>query len=322
MLLLASAAVNAQVSDFAHINFRRADSVARKYANADLKNPYALAQSLTRGLDTDVEKFRSIYKWVCDNVTYDYSMHVRNQKKRSQLTGDARKQWDEQIAAEMFQTLVKRKRTVCTGYAYLLRELSALAGLTCESIDGYGRTGTQEQRDFPNHTWNAISLNGKWYLCDPTWSAGAYDHEKNEFVPEYNDGYFLAHPLVFAMSHHPLDSKWLLINPQSKDEFFNQPFIYGAAFRYGIYNIQPLRKTFKVKKGEKVTIRFRMDKEPRLMMLMSGASSRLDLVSKRWYLDDQGNYCFDYVHRAAKEQKLHLLIDNYFAMSWVVSTAD
>ena len=55
---------SAQKSDFKHINFNKADSIANLYKNEKLTNLPLLAYKLTYRLDTDVEKFRAIYIWV------------------------------------------------------------------------------------------------------------------------------------------------------------------------------------------------------------------------------------------------------------------
>lgn len=84
------------------------------------------------------------------------------------------------------------------GMAYLVKKKANLAGFNCDIIDGYGRTPTLllKEDSSPNHSWNRIEINNKWYLCDATWSAKKTILEDGNprFEPDYFDGYFLAKP--------------------------------------------------------------------------------------------------------------------------------
>jgi len=50
--------------------------------------------------------------------------------------------------------------------------MARLANLDCEIVIGHGKSSSRTlASDFPDHAWNEIKPNGKWYLCDATWSA-------------------------------------------------------------------------------------------------------------------------------------------------------
>src|SRR4029078_8527879 len=69
-----------------------------------------------------------------------------------------------------------------------------------------------------NHMWNAVKIDGKWYLVDLTWDAG--QTVKGEFIFTYSTAYLFADPQVFITHHFPEDEKWqLLKNPVSWTEF-------------------------------------------------------------------------------------------------------
>ena len=76
---------------------------------------------------------------------------------------------------------------MCTGYAYLIKELCFLANIESEIIDGYARTvrSNIDALDMANHSWNAVKLNNKWYLCDATWSSG-YTLNKSIFINPFS----------------------------------------------------------------------------------------------------------------------------------------
>jgi len=205
--------LQAQRSDFKTISFEKADSKASSFKGKELNNLPLLAHNLTYTLETDVERFRAIYFWVCNNIKNDYGLMMKNDRKRRQLNGNPEQLnlWNKTFKRNMFRKLLNEKKTLCTGYAFLVKELSNLAGLDCEIVTGYGKT-TNSFKDLkmPNHAWNVVKLNGKWYLCDATWSSGFID-EDYSFTFNFNNDYFLMSPEVFAKNHKPLNAKWLLI---------------------------------------------------------------------------------------------------------------
>jgi transglutaminase/protease-like cytokinesis protein 3 len=89
--------------------------------------------------------------------------------------------------------VLKNRKGVCEGYARLLEELGAAAGLDIRTVHGKTPRGT--------HAWNAVFLYGRWYQIDVTWDAGFVDHER--FVKRYSTQY-----LFFT---HREDHTWLSV---------------------------------------------------------------------------------------------------------------
>ena len=249
-----------QIEDFNTINFRKADSIAMLYPKHSLNNLVALAYKLTERLTTDVEKFRAIYRWTCANIGYDPVLYQKNQQQRKKLKDpEALRQWYQKASAMMFETLLRKHRTICTGYAYLVRELARHAGLKCEIIDGYGRNSISNVGGMgtPSHQWNAVQLNGKWYLCDATWSSGSVLTPMGWYAKDYNDSYFLMAPELFVRNHYPLDTAWVLLaNKPTLDEFLNRPLIYSKLLALKTTALMP--ETFEITAPKKapVTLQF------------------------------------------------------------------
>jgi len=248
-----------QLSDFDNVDFTMADSIAANYKGESLKNLPMLAHKLTAPLPTQLEKFRAIYTWVSANIENDYGYYVRNKKKREKLNNDpdALESWNREFRSKAFEKLRKDKSTVCTGYAYLVSELAGFAGISSHIIDGYGRTvgANVEAPGVPNHSWNAVKLNGKWYLCDATWSSGSINLQKRSFLKDYNDGYFLADPELFVKNHYPLDTAWLLTDTHpSLETFLNGPLVYKYAFSNQIQPVAPVDLQSTIVKGESLVI--------------------------------------------------------------------
>ncbi|GLB48711.1 transglutaminase domain-containing protein [Neptunitalea lumnitzerae] len=246
----------AQKSDFAHIDFKKADSLALVYKNERLTNIPQLTEKLTANLDTDVERFRALYKWVCINIANDYGLYARNMGKRHQFKNNPEKltKWNQKFKHIAIQQLIKKHRTICTGYSYLLQQLAQQAQIPCEIVNGYARTSTidVDKLTAPNHSWNAVYLNEKWYLCDPTWAAGIPNPATNYFMFKYNDGFFLAEPELMAINHYPEDPRWLLLENTTTNfnTFLKTPQLYGSAYSNLALYCSPEKMRYDIKKNE------------------------------------------------------------------------
>ncbi|MDF4202086.1 transglutaminase domain-containing protein [Maribacter sp. SA7] len=281
--LLFSITSFAQRSDFQEIDFTKADSIALYYKDASLKNLPVLTHNLTTSLKTDVEKFRAIYTWISSNIANDYSSYVKISSKRKRFAKDreAFLDWNRNITPKVFKSLLEDKKTACTGYAYLVKEMANLAGFACDIVDGYGRTPTLllKEDSAPNHSWNRVQINDKWYLCDATWSAGETIVVNGTpfFQSDYFDGYFLADPVLFAKNHFPIGKE----SDQSlKTDAFKAyvagPVIYKEAFLAPIIPVAPSVMNNTIPKGTSVTIKLQVPKEfdKDIQLLLNKGSSQ------------------------------------------------
>ncbi|MEE9407015.1 MAG: transglutaminase domain-containing protein [Polaribacter sp.] len=259
VLLFITLQTNSQVSDFKNINFNKADNNAKKSKGRNLQNLPLLTYDLTSNLKTDVEKFRAIYKWICSNVKGDYNMHRKVRRKRNKYKNDSNSflKWNKEYSKTVFKSLLEDKKTMCTGYAYLLKTMTSIANVDCKIINGYGRNNSANigKLSIPNHSWNAVFLNNKWYLVDATWASGYTDLNKNKFIFDYNDGYFLTEPKLFVKNHLPLNKKWMLLENKitTAKEFLNAPLIYSKIIKHKITPVLPKKMENKISKNEEIT---------------------------------------------------------------------
>jgi hypothetical protein len=233
----------------------KADSIASLYPGHSLSDLGLLSYNLTGSLSSETSKFRAIYKWVCTNIQGDYELMEYCRRNRAKLKGEKLERWSKEFNGIVIQTLITRHRTLCKGYAWLVRELALRAGINCEIIPGYARSVRSNigGNGIANHSWNAVMLDGKWYLCDPTWSSGVVTIE-NEFNNTYHDEYFLSDPEWFVLNHYPLDVKWTLLEHlPALHEFLNRPLIYIGAYKYRVKPAGQSRFCVTVKKGESVS---------------------------------------------------------------------
>lgn len=182
-------------SDYSKID-AHARNVPAKYA----RNVEELAQYLSKPAKSDFEKVRSFFVWMSSNITYDVELFRRYRPGTSM-----------NITAE---DILKQKKAVCQGYADLFIALCEEEGIVSKMIPGYSKGfGNRNRTDFStaDHAWNAVMLDGKWYLLDATWGAGGLN-EKMQYVAQFNEQFFLSDPKVFIQDHMPLYPMWQLLD--------------------------------------------------------------------------------------------------------------
>ena len=306
---------HAQISDFKTIDFTKADNIVTLNKDASLENLPLLVYNLTHKLDTDVEKFRAIYTWVCYNISGDYKQHHKVSKKREELKTDSLGyiKWNDEFKKVAFKKLLKHKKTMCTGYAYLIKEMCFIANIESEIVDGYGRSfeTNVEALESLNHSWNAVKLNNKWYLCDATWSSG-YMINGSFFVKDYNDGYFLTDPILFAKNHFPIQKKWFLNETLKSNTFEVSPIVYGETFKQKVIPVSPSKLNSKVKKNDAIEFSFKTLKTTSLddisLIQISGSSKKSYKIFD--LKNEKGSISFKYKFKRKGVFDVHLKVKN------------
>jgi len=192
------------------------DTYARRTPEAYAKNLKSLSEYLTAPARSDLAKARSIYAWIVSHVRYDGGVYTGGH-----YTSEV------QYATRILQS----RRAVCSGFALLYKHLLTQAGVENTTVKGYARY-TDSQAGVPtggvDHEWNAVKLDGDWYLVDITWASTTAQKGQG------NDFYFLTDPQAFISQHFPTDSRWqLLSRAVSKPDFDRFPKYYDAYFNLG-----------------------------------------------------------------------------------------
>ena len=229
----------------------------------------SLASYLVAPAKNEREKARSIFRWVTENIDYDISGF---------FTGS----FDDTNSKDV----LKSRKSVCDGYSDIFSSLAHSAGLEVVRIAGYGKGyGYLPGENFSgpsNHAWNAVKINGSWYLVDCTWGAGYIDDNK-KYVRKFDEHYFMTPPSEFIYGHFPEDFRWqLLEHPLSKSEFEKQAFLKPEFFKYGLKLDDRLEGTIRAGNGVNISIF-----APKDILLMAGLESTGKKVSAKL-----GDYVF------------------------------
>ena len=86
---------------------------------------------------------------------------------------------------------------------------------------------------YPDHEWNAVKINNKWYLLDVTWNAGYLIYRS--FIKKYTTDYLFLDSRAFLYSHLPVENRFQFYVPVvTREQFVDEPYIAGIFFRYGL----------------------------------------------------------------------------------------
>lgn len=215
-------------------DFSSVDSFSKtiKYNN----NVYELTTGLTKQYQAPLLKARVIFKWITENIDYDYKLFNKYYyQNKDYYTYTCREDEDceeKRIAWETkyINKVLSRKKAVCMGYAMLFKKMCDIAGLKSEMITGYVRTEYYQvgTAGTLNHAWNTIWLNGSCHLLDATWAAGGCSKDSDgkllDYHKKFNEYYWLTPPGDFVRNHYPENNEWVLLSNYTKDSFSANPY--------------------------------------------------------------------------------------------------
>ena len=191
--------------------------VANMPASAET-SPEAVARYIAERETDPYMRVKALHDWVADRVRYDL-----NAKDRGQT------------AEAAFET----RASVCAGYSKLFALLGSYTGDEIVYVVGVSRDINGEVQGV-GHAWNAVKIEGAWYLVDVTWNAGYY--ENGQFKKVYRTDYLFTPPQYFNVSHFPDNPEWQLVpEPISRGEWMRRPMISPAFYAKGLSLISPTR---------------------------------------------------------------------------------
>lgn len=192
--------------------------VVQETPKSEAKYAKTLVDYFKTKVKTQQELFTLNYLWIVMNIKYDYDF--------------ARDKTGKVLAPEYTPyKIITTRKTVCEGFANLLKQLCDLSNIKSETVIGYAKSYTysldMEEIQQSNHKWNAIFLDNKWQLLDVTWDANFFDNQKEYFLKEGKLKYISMKPETFLLTYFPDDVKWQLIKkPFSEKQFLSDDWDY------------------------------------------------------------------------------------------------
>lgn len=222
----------------------------------------ALAKALAATGADDFERVRAIHDWVSENIAYDFDG----------LLNPAR-------AVVAVNAVISRGKSVCDGYSHVFQALCSLAGIDCVVVTGHGRGYGFDpfagEAINSNHAWNAVRINGGWYLVDTTWDAGYVDLA-HSFHWRYSGGYLFVPPQVFICTHYPSDPAWQLLKARVEPPAFKAlPQLFGYFGTAGFEGLSPMSLVGAGESEAELLLRCPPGAEPRAYLRRFGSASDL-----------------------------------------------
>lgn len=176
-----------------------------------------LVIDLTKPFASPTLKTRAIYYWIATNIQYDYAGYKNDFWSRYPS--------NQTIIADTY----KFRKGVCSGYSLLFKYMLTKAKIESEVVDGYARGDLQTViTEEPDHAWNVVKLNDRWYLFDVTWASDTLKKGIDSF-------WFKTSPEIFVLSHYPENPKWTLLAKNiSLTEFRNLPVYTRSVIEIGL----------------------------------------------------------------------------------------
>lgn len=325
---------------------RKVDSfvLTVKYENDYIK----LARDLTGPFLMDIDKVRAIFKWITNNISYDFRFFNSGKDIQQPECSDKydcagiTRAWEN----DYLKKILKSRKAVCDGYARLFQKLCELNHLQTEIIPGYARTKPYQigNKITANHAWNAVFIDTAWFFLDATWAAGYCvendDGKLIKFVKEYEDYYWINVFQRISRNHYPKNGYWGDQYHPSQEDFFNRPHYYSAEVLNNISNEQPVTGLLTVKKDDTLHFSFEYQKDiryiqvnsnnfrnPSLWTTIAVSKRKTKLVRDTWAEKKQvyiqfkriGNhYSFDYVVKDNSLYYVELLFDYKKALRYKI----
>ncbi len=175
-----------------------------------------LTKYLTEGLSEE-QKVLAIYTWITHNIKYDVKQFS---------------DWNYQ--EQSVRKTLRRRKGVCSHYASLFHKMCELAEVESAVVVGYSAAELWEDYDpgsyhAADHAWNAVKIDGSWYLLDATFDAGYVEKKKRRprkllkqvfgipyimnkyrFVFQPTREYYKPDPDQMVITHLPTSPMWQL----------------------------------------------------------------------------------------------------------------
>jgi len=187
-------------------------------------SPASVARYIASQEPDPFQRVKAMHDYVIDRLSYDHE-----RLRRMDLTA----------ASQKPDVVFRTKLAVCAGYAKLLVEMGKHSGDEIVYITGDTRDDDGNQNDV-GHAWNAVKIEGSWFLMDATWDDPSNPDRPSE--QSYRTTYLFTPVHIFGVDHFPSDPVWQLRRePLTRGEFLRQPLVDPAFYVAGLEFIDPKR---------------------------------------------------------------------------------
>ena len=207
----------------------------------------------------DLEKIYIIYKWVAENIDFDFDKFESN--SITETYSEPENVYLNNIA-------------VSSGYSKLFKKLLTCMNFPEENIiiiEGYSKEiGYDIEDDLIegniNHHWNAVKIEGNLCLIDTTLGAGC---KENSEPKEYTEFYLCTPPKQLIRTHLPKIEQaefQVLRNPINLATFKDVSLTTHYFFEYGFVSIEQDKAIQNICGEGKISLRYNSTTRPSLLL--------------------------------------------------------
>lgn len=194
------------------------DSLALRINARETSSTKGISGYIKTHFSSDSARARAIFVWVANNISYDV------EKLRS-LTAATQKSSIEEVLAT--------RKAVCQGYSELMIGLLEECNIAALLVPGFARMHDGSMTPL-SHAWVAAEINNKWWLFDPTWSAGSVDNWK--FTRRFSNRFYKVAPEEMVKDHMPFDPMYQFLDyPVSANDFYDGKTAVSNSGKYFNY---------------------------------------------------------------------------------------
>jgi transglutaminase-like putative cysteine protease len=204
--------------------------------------PHALLASMPADVETD---FASVARYIAEHEANPYQrVRAIHDYVAQRVAYDVEGLKPGKYPSYEPKVVFDRRMGVCAGYANLVQAMVEAIGGKAIVVAGFSREASSTLGN-GDHAWNAVEIEGQWYLLDVTWDAGTVNDGR--FERGYRTDYLFTPPELFVQTHLPALPEWQLLEvPVSRGEFMRQPLLKPRFYAHGLRLISPLRSQFSV----------------------------------------------------------------------------
>lgn len=246
------------------------DDKNRKYKSVEELQNVLKNLSEKNNLNNEENKSFLAYCWITKNINY----YIGSKPDNSPLGA------------------LQKRITQCSGYSRLFKELLKIFNIKSILVHGCGRTYSLNPKPKEeNHEWNAIKINGEYYLCEVTWGSGKV--EGGKFIKSYNTFYFCTPPEQFIQTHLPSKDleKWQLLEKKiNRNEFDNLLYKDKFYYFYEFTNITPNNGIVKLNGQNNYDIKIENKNEVNNLRISCKVYLNQTLIENTSYIERFNNY--------------------------------
>lgn len=185
-------------------NFDNIKGIIKNMSDRDQRSIISIANFVKTEFNKPEDQLKAAFYWTATRIDY--------------ATEQLRQNPDYASMDQLITLTMKTKRGLCQSFAEVFNKICHELGFNSYVISGYTRQSTRAIRN-TGHAWNAVRFQNRWYLFDPTWSAGYFEVSASQSIRNsaqykkvFSSKYYKVMPEEFITDHMPFDPIWQLSN--------------------------------------------------------------------------------------------------------------